>query len=83
MRRIVHENVETPELAHGPIDQGATMARLLDVARHQHRLAPGLLDPATGLPRVLFFREIGSEDVRPLARESNRHRSSDPPDRRR
>lgn len=45
------------------------MRRLGDVARHQHSLAAGLLDPARGLLGILMLVEVGDQQVGAFACE--------------
>jgi hypothetical protein len=72
MRRIVEEHTDPPERLDRAINQRAAMPGFGDVTRRQHACAPGRLDEALRLPRVLLFVEIADEEISALARKGDR-----------
>jgi hypothetical protein len=55
----------------------AAVRRLGQVARHEYRLAAGLLHPAGGLPGVVVLVEVGDEHLRAFPGEGDGHRPAD------
>jgi hypothetical protein len=64
---VVHQDVDAAELADGPVDHGAAVGGVGDVARHQHAAAPRRLDVAGGLAgvRVLSLVQVADQEIAP------------------
>jgi hypothetical protein len=77
MGRVVDENVDAAELIERGLDDLPTMRRRADVAGKQHGRASGFLHEALRLFCVVVLIEIGDDDVRAFARESDGDRAPD------
>jgi hypothetical protein len=77
LRRVTDQDIDSSELRDGGVDDRAAVCRVGQVARHEHRLAAGLLYPAGGLPRVVVLVEVGDEHVGAFPGERDGHGPAD------
>jgi hypothetical protein len=78
MRGVVDQDINAAEFGNGRADNGATMLRILDVARHQHASSPGIFHKPLCLLRVRILVVVANQDIGTLARKCERHSSADP-----
>src|SRR3954469_11237386 len=66
---VIHQDVESAEVAQRLLDYVLAVLLLGDVPRGATRLPPSLFDPACGLLLVLVLVQIGDQEIRALTRE--------------
>nr|GEU28583.1 indole-3-acetaldehyde oxidase [Tanacetum cinerariifolium] len=76
-RGVVDHDVKLAQLAHGSVHQRLAVGRVGHVAGHQHGAAARLFDPARGFAGVVFFAQVGDQDVGAFARVGDRHGAAD------
>src|SRR4051812_19557379 len=77
LRRVVHQDVETPETFYRLLHHVAAHAFIADVSRQQQTLASFGFHEPPGFVRVLVFVQVSYRDISAFAREQNRDRAAD------
>ena len=67
MRGVVDQYVDPTEGLDRPLDNGAAMRRIADIAGDQQRLAARLLNQSLRLGGVLILGQIGNDHIRAFA----------------
>jgi hypothetical protein len=67
MRGVVDENIDSAQVRHSLVDYIAAVGCMLHVTGDKNRFASGGFHELRGLARIVFFIEIGDQDVSAFA----------------